>query len=914
MAISHIGTGAVNTGTTSCSPAYSGTILAGDLLMLGANASSSATVTYPDIAGWTKVYDLALGGGSIGAGTGPRRVALYAKIAAGGESGTVTVTPTGDSNVVSASITAWRSGTGVFVIERDTAQDTTGDTNLSMTSPTTFGETSGSYMVGFVACPANSNLGSQTFNATGATYGTAAEHIDTGSNTGDDTRTSWMSRPVSSGTASAATVYTSTTNQVTGGIVFNHLREGTAPIQGGTATETSSALAGTSTKTVLGGLSAETSSAQAGTSSKSVSGATVGETGSAQAGTSSKVVLGSVVVETDTALEGTVSIDTGEIIVVGGTATETDSAQAGTSHKLVSGGLSGETDTALIGTALKTVSGEEATETTSALTGDALKQVSGGLVTETDTALAGVADKPITVSGATVTETDTALSGTAIKPILVSGGLVTETDTALAGTAIKPITVAGGTALETDSALAGTASTQAEDFFTVNLDTTAPDIDIVGSAVTEDLFMDVIIISNAPDAAEYKIYGDVDDDYAQSEYRASEVNSPWLTWAGPVPITIKVSASAGTKTIRAKVRDDVWNTSVEDTVICSLGGAATETDTALPGATSKLSLGGVVTETDNTPTGVTDKQVSGGAVTETDAALAGTAIKPIVVSGGLVTETNVALSGIASKEVIGGIAPEIDIALPGEVIVQPPDSFTVTLDTTAPDLNITGIPEGLFINVTIASNASDTAEYKVYGDVDDAYAPGEYRALEDDAPWLAWTGPTLEVAVKVSAPPNAKVIRVKVRDDVWNTSPEDTLTCFPGGTVTETSIVLPGSVEYQTIVQGGVVTEDDSALPGITEKLVSGGVVSEISTAPPGVASKFVIAGVVVETDEVLPGTTEVHTLGTTYFHNSRWRVSIGDPVNTSVTTYFHGSRQRVSEGEPVNTLTKTTYFHRRRG
>jgi len=227
--VGHVATGAVAVGTTSCAAAYPPGIEAGDALWLGGGACHSTVVTFPVISGWTLIYDLELGGGAIGAGTGPRRVGLYYRLADGTETGTVTVTPTGGSDVVQASITCWRPTTGkVFSVIYEFGQDTSPGAPTSVGAGSLLGETAGDVMLVFTVQPADTNISSQTMNATGATYGTPVEHVDTGTTTGDDQRCSWVSRPITAGTAIAATVYTATSTQ-SAGCLFLRLREAAPP-------------------------------------------------------------------------------------------------------------------------------------------------------------------------------------------------------------------------------------------------------------------------------------------------------------------------------------------------------------------------------------------------------------------------------------------------------------------------------------------------------------------------------------------------------------------------------------------------------------------------------------------------------------------------------------------------------------
>ena len=104
-------------------------------------------------------------------------------------------------------------------------------------------------------------------------------------------------------------------------------------------------------------------------------------------------------------------------------------------------------------------------------------------------------------------------------------------------------------------------------------------------------------------------------------------------------------------------------------------------------------------------------------------------------------------------------------------------SQTVTLDTTAPQTVAVSIDSGasysgdLDVVVGLTSPDADTSQVKIYGDVDDAFATGEYRALEANAPWVAFAATK---NVRLSAGDGSKTVRVKFRDDVGNATSEAT--------------------------------------------------------------------------------------------------------------------------------------------
>ena len=230
MAISHVATGTIVAGTTAASPAYPAGIAAGDALFLFAGACNPAAVTYPTLSGFTLVLDLSLGGGSHGAGIGPRRMAVYRKdVVDGTETGTVTVTPTGTSDMILAGITCWRVAAGRgWDVAYASGSDTSPGTATSITADAVLGEATGDVMLGGVCGPTNSNMAGQTFNATGATYGTASEVGEIGTNNGDDGRLAILQRPITAGRATAATVYSATSTQ-SAGCIFVRLREVSLP-------------------------------------------------------------------------------------------------------------------------------------------------------------------------------------------------------------------------------------------------------------------------------------------------------------------------------------------------------------------------------------------------------------------------------------------------------------------------------------------------------------------------------------------------------------------------------------------------------------------------------------------------------------------------------------------------------------
>lgn len=104
-------------------------------------------------------------------------------------------------------------------------------------------------------------------------------------------------------------------------------------------------------------------------------------------------------------------------------------------------------------------------------------------------------------------------------------------------------------------------------------------------------------------------------------------------------------------------------------------------------------------------------------------------------------------------------------------------SFLLRLDTTGPAgvaLTIEGGATAIGtrdVSITVTTTDPDTTGYgmKVYGDVDDAAAPSEYRAVEANAPWIGYTATR---TIRLSTGDGPKTIRVRLRDEVDNPSSE----------------------------------------------------------------------------------------------------------------------------------------------
>ena len=198
-------------------------------------------------------------------------------------------------------------------------------------------------------------------------------------------------------------------------------------VDGGQATETDSANAGTPILVGVGSQATTTSSANAGTPLFVRSGAQATETDTGNAGIATLYVSGSQASTTSTASSGVPGLT-----IAGAQATETDAGNGGSPLLVVTSTQATETDTAGTGVASFVLFGTQATTTDTGLSGAPGLTIIGVQATETDTANPG--NGVATLAGGMASESDTAFSG---EPLLAwLGELATELDEAWAGMAV----------------------------------------------------------------------------------------------------------------------------------------------------------------------------------------------------------------------------------------------------------------------------------------------------------------------------------------------------------------------------------------------------------------------------------------------------------------------------------------------
>lgn len=103
-------------------------------------------------------------------------------------------------------------------------------------------------------------------------------------------------------------------------------------------------------------------------------------------------------------------------------------------------------------------------------------------------------------------------------------------------------------------------------FFTITLDTTGPQeptfvIAAGAAAVTSQVTTADFSTADTPTTGyQVKIWGAVDTSF-DADIQATEGASAWKTYSAS--IAVKLSSGDGSKTLKAKIRDDVWNETAE---------------------------------------------------------------------------------------------------------------------------------------------------------------------------------------------------------------------------------------------------------------------------------------------------------------------------------------------------------------
>lgn len=230
-------------GGTTVAPAYPATPAAGDLfvMIIGMKPGTANTGAVTTPAGWTPIVSLTGAGGygaTLGADTGNTNLFTFYKVAAGGETGslTVTVNVNGANGIAWAQMYRVSNTTKVWDVAGATGSDTTAG-NVSIAFGSNPGVTLNDVILAAMCIPTDittpTQFSAEAFTQTGVTFAAATEISEPDSLDGNDIGGFVARTTVTAGTGTANPTMTATaggtTTNVRGPGVFIRIREGKYP-------------------------------------------------------------------------------------------------------------------------------------------------------------------------------------------------------------------------------------------------------------------------------------------------------------------------------------------------------------------------------------------------------------------------------------------------------------------------------------------------------------------------------------------------------------------------------------------------------------------------------------------------------------------------------------------------------------
>lgn len=180
MTISLVSTGALAQNAVTITPAYGSGVTAGNLALLTVLSGHPSESIPQTPSGWTLVDSLSGGGGSFGAGTGPRRLTWFARVLLGSDTAPTTAVPTATGSFLAGRIqifnrsggTGWRWGSS-------TGADTTSGTGFSDTGTNALSWATGDMAVAaFGIAVSTATFSAESVTAAGITFGAFTEQSD----------------------------------------------------------------------------------------------------------------------------------------------------------------------------------------------------------------------------------------------------------------------------------------------------------------------------------------------------------------------------------------------------------------------------------------------------------------------------------------------------------------------------------------------------------------------------------------------------------------------------------------------------------------------------------------------------------------------------------------------------------------
>lgn len=234
MTITYSAVAALASGTSTVAPDIPVGATAGQLAVLQVVSAHTNDSIPSTPSGWSLIGTSSGGGGSYGAGTGPRRLTFFARVLLGGDAAPSTSLPAGDANSLLAArvITLARTaGTG-WRWAVAFGEDTSSGTSFSAVSATALTWAAGDLALAGYAVPlSTAALSAEAITASGITFGTVTERADDTVTTGHDARLGTATGSVSSGSGTTApTIAATLSSASTGAAGVVRLREASAAV------------------------------------------------------------------------------------------------------------------------------------------------------------------------------------------------------------------------------------------------------------------------------------------------------------------------------------------------------------------------------------------------------------------------------------------------------------------------------------------------------------------------------------------------------------------------------------------------------------------------------------------------------------------------------------------------------------
>src|SRR6185436_17160025 len=196
------------------------------LLMVASGATNSETPGTP--AGWISLGSNANTTGTFGLDTGPRRSTVFARVADGSESGTVSVSLT-NGNVARAYIMRFTSSIGKsWAIQAGNGNDSSAGTGVSIACGSINWATGDVAVVCVGQLVDSSTQSSQSLTASGTTFGTRTNQASFADTTGNDLRAvidTFAAVTTGGGSATTTWAYTASSSSTQAAAVIVRIRE-----------------------------------------------------------------------------------------------------------------------------------------------------------------------------------------------------------------------------------------------------------------------------------------------------------------------------------------------------------------------------------------------------------------------------------------------------------------------------------------------------------------------------------------------------------------------------------------------------------------------------------------------------------------------------------------------------------------